>query len=110
MIKTGFKYRAYSPKKTKSGKTMFSVMDYDKANPNGAKRYCMVFCVNEIEVYDKQSVIIKEIQSISLGEYQGKLQVSMFAIIEPDGEAVDEHLKKLAGDKPAFDKNSDLPF
>jgi len=116
MIKTNFKYTAYSPKKTKSNKTMFSVQDYDPKN-TGAKKYCTVFCSNDIEVYDKQKVIIMRINAISLGEYNGKLQVAMFADIELADEEtsvlkevdVDAKLSDMAG-KEKVVSNDDLPF
>lgn len=110
MIKTNFKYTCFSPKKTKSNKPMFSLMDYDKNKQNESKKYCTVFVVNDVELYDRCKVIIKEIQSISLGEYQGKLQVSMFAVVELDGSDVDNSLKQMAGNVNVVDSNSDLPF
>ena len=121
MIKTSFKYVAYSPKKTKSNKTMFSIQDYDPKN-TGAKRYCTVFCSNDIEVYDKQKVIIMRINAISLGEYNGKLQVAMFADIElADDEVqnvgsfsqektVDAKLKEMSGNKINEIDSDSLPF
>ena len=109
MIKTNFKYTCFSPKKTKSNKPMFSLMDYDKSKPNESKKYCTVFVVNDVELYDRCKIIIKEIQSISLGEYMGKLQVSMFAVIELDNTDVDNSLKNMAGSTTVVNDDS-LPF
>ena len=105
MISKDRSYKAYNPKKTKTGKTMFSVMDYDKNNPT-AKRYVTVFCQNEIELYDKQKVIIKEITGIGLSEYNGKQQVSMFALVLPD----QDELQAMAGDVKVDISSDDLPF
>jgi hypothetical protein len=113
MIKTGYKYTAFSPKKTKTGKTYFSIQDFDKSKPTESKKYCTVFTTNEIELNDRDKVNIVKIDSISLGEYQGKLQVSMFAEIKLDGESikqsVDEHLNQMAGQNIVV-QSDDLPF
>lgn len=107
MIGTSRKLTAYSPKKTKTGKTMFNVQDFDKNNPQ-AKRYATVFCNNEVEVNDRDKIIISEIQGIGLGEYQGRLQVSIFASVSVD---VDASLNEMAGNvNVGVDANSDLPF
>jgi len=109
MIKTGFKYKALSPKKTKTGKTMFSLSDYDKSNPN-AKRYCTVFCTNDIEVQDREEIVIEKIESISLGIYKEKLQVSMFAEVRLDAAEVDKHLEKMSGSVKLDIDSDQLPF
>lgn len=109
MIKPNFKYRAYSPKKTKSNKTMFNLQDYDKSNPN-AKRYLTVFCSNDIEIQDREDIVLEEIESITLGEYQSKLQVSIWAKVRLDSTAVDKHLKEMAGNVIADISNDDIPF
>lgn len=105
MINKGRSYKAYNPKKTKTGKTMFSMMDYDKNNPT-AKRYVTVFCSNDVELYDKQKVTIEEIGGIGLSEYNGRQQVSMFAVVTPN---IDE-LEAMAGDVKATIDDSMLPF
>lgn len=106
MISVNRSYKAYSPKKTKTGKTMFSVMDYDKTNPT-AKRYVTVFCQNDVEVYDKAKVKITSISGIGLGEYNGKQQVSMFAEAQVEQDMT---LEGMAGDVSATISESDLPF
>lgn len=105
MINTGRSYKAYNPKKTKTGKTMFSMMDYDKNNPT-AKRYVTVFCSNDIELYDKQKITIDEISGIGLSEYNGRQQVSMFAVVSPNKD----ELEAMAGDVKATIEPDDLPF
>ena len=106
MISKGRNYTAFSPKLTKTGKTMFSVMDYDKNN-TGAKRYVTVFCQNEIEVYDKAKVEIVEISGIGLGEYNNKLQVSMFATVKL---AEVKELEQMQGNTKVDISSDDLPF
>jgi hypothetical protein len=106
MIGTGRKLTAFSPKKTKTGKTMFSVQDFDKNNPN-AKRYATVFCNNEVEVNDRDKIKIDFIQGIGLGEYNGKLQVSIFAQVSLD---VESSLNEMAGNVPTDITDQDLPF
>lgn len=105
MLSKGRNYTAYSPKKTKTGKTMFNCMDYDKSNPQ-ARRYVTVFCQNDVEVYDKQKVTLEEITGVSLSEYNGKQQVAIFATVQP---SVDE-LEAMAGDVKATIDADDLPF
>ncbi len=107
MIGTGRKYTAFSPKLTKTGKTYFSVMDYDKNNPS-AKRYVTVFCQNEIELYDRAKIVIENINGIGLGEYNGKQTVSMFASVRLDEESSFEEGFNTGAKVDILD--SDLPF
>ena len=113
MIRTGYSYYANFVKKTKTGKTMFSVQDYDKANPTAEKKYATVFCDDSVELYDKCKVKFIEITGISLGEYKGKLQASIFAKVVLDGEQVksdvDKHLSDMAGNTNVV-QSDDLPF
>lgn len=105
MISVGRGYKCYNPKKTKTGKTYFSVMDYDKNNPQ-SKRYMTIFCQNDVELFDKQKVKITDISGVGLSEYNGKLQVSMFASVEPEQDELDA----MAGGVSASILESDLPF
>lgn len=105
MLSKGRNYTAYSPKKTKTGKTMFNCMDYDKANPQ-ARRYVTVFCQNEVEIYDKQKVTLEEITGVSLSEYNGKQQVAIFATVQPSVE----ELEAMVGDVKVAIDDSMLPF
>jgi hypothetical protein len=108
MIKTGFNYTAYSPKQTKSGKSMFSVMDKDK---DGNKHYATIFCTNDVELYDKCKVRFVEFESFSLSEYKGKLQVAIFAKVELSDEAPKKNYVDEALTDPEPTINSDdLPF
>jgi len=107
MIRLEHNYTAFNPKKTKTGKTMFSMMDYDSKNPQ-AKRYVTVFCDNDIEIYDRQKIKIITITGISLGEYNGKQQVSMFAKVEVEG--VEKQLEQMVGEVQAEISPDDLPF
>lgn len=109
MISKGKSYKIYNPKLTKSGKPMFTVMDYDKNNPT-SRRYITVFCQEtlSVELYDKQKVFFKEISGVGLNEYQGKLQVTMFADVEPAQEEVVAPTFDV-GTQQVVD-SSDLPF
>lgn len=108
MIKKGFNYTCYSPKKTKSGKSMFSIMDKDQ---QGNKHYATVFCTNDVELYDKCKAKITEFSSFSLSEYKGKLQVAIFAKVELSDEAPKKNFidEALADPEPTINAD-DLPF
>lgn len=93
MIGTGRAVTAFSPKKTKTGKTMFNAQDYDKNNPQ-AKRYLTVFCQNDVEIQDRDKVLIDYISGVGLGEYQGKQTTAIFANVS------------LVNQEPKFDTGS----
>lgn len=106
MIGIGRKLTAYSPKMTKTGKTFFSVMDYDKNNPT-AKRYATVFCTQEVEgIYDRAKITIVSISGIGIGEYQGRQQVSIFAEVVLNAEEAQEFNTGI----PVDISSDDLPF
>lgn len=107
MISTGRNYTAFSPKKTKTGKTMFNLMDYDRNNPN-AKRYITVFCQNDVEVFDRAKVTIEAIGGVSIGEYNGRQTVSMFADIKLAD--VEEFEKDFETGNKVEISDDDLPF
>ena len=106
MISKGYSYTAYSPVKTKMGKTMFKVKDYNKQFPT-LKVYITVFCDNDVEIHDRQKVIFNEIKSISTSEYKGDLQISMSASVTIDTEIKEEFNSK--GIDTVIDPD-DLPF
>lgn len=107
MISKGRNYTVFSPKSTKTGKPMCTVMDYDKNNPS-AKRYVTIFVQNDIELYDRAKVRIEEITGISLSEYNGKQQVAMFATLSlADVDPID--LAKESTTKIDI-SSDDLPF
>lgn len=104
MISKGYSYTAYSPVTMKTGKLMFKIKDYNKQQPQ-LKSYITVFCDNDVQVFDKQKVIIEEIKSITTSEYKGQLQVAMSAVVTPDAE----HKEFDTGSHNVVDSN-DLPF
>lgn len=105
MINKDHNYTAYSPKQTKTGKVMFNISNFDKKNPS-FKSYITVFCNNDVEIYDRQKITITEITGVNTSEYNGKLQVSMFANVLPDKD----ELEAMAGDVKANIEADDLPF
>ena len=109
MIKTGFKYTCFTPKKTKSDKTYFSIQDFNKEKPT-EKNYATVFCDNEVELYDRCKAVIVEIKSVGISQYNGKQQTSIFATVQLDGSEVDNHLKEMSGNKIVEIDNDSLPF
>lgn len=112
MISKGRKYTVYSPSKTSTGKTWFKIMDYDKRNPQ-QKNYMTVFCSNEIELNDRDKVVINDIQGVSLGRYKDQLTSSMFASVSLDesvSDTVNQELEAMKGSVLADITESDLPF
>lgn len=107
MINKDHNYTAYSPKQTKTGKVMFSISNFDKKNPN-FKSYITVFCNNDVEIYDRQKITITEITGVNTSEYNGKLQVSMFANVEPNHEDIKASVPNHVDSVNISD--SDLPF
>lgn len=106
MISEGYKITCYNPKKTKTNKTYFSVMDTNKKTPT-IKKYITVFCENDIELTDKCKVIINSISGVGVSEYNGKDQVSMFASVSLD---IDEELANMAGNEQVVITDDSLPF
>lgn len=106
MISQGKKYTAFSPSKTKTGKTYFKVSDWNKNAPT-IKKYITVFCENDIELTDKCKVIINSISGVGVSEYNGKDQVSMFASVSLD---IDEELATMAGNEQVVITDDSLPF
>jgi len=92
MIKVGFGYMIFSPKPTTKG-TMFRLMDSDKKS--NTKNYVTVFTDQKLDLYDRQKVTIKSIESVNIGEYNNKVQVSMNATVSVGGSA--EEIKKEFG-------------
>ena len=112
MISKGRKFTAFNPSKTTTGKTYFKVMDYDKRNPQ-QKNYMTVFCSNEIELNDRDKVVINEIQGVSLGRYKDQMTASMFASVSLDesvADTVNQELEAMKGSVIADISESDLPF
>lgn len=112
MISKGRKYTAFNPSKTSTGKTWFKIMDYDKRNPQ-QKNYMTVFCSNEIELNDRDKVVINEIQGVSLGRYKDQMTASMFASVSLDesvSDTVNQELEAMKGSVIADISSDDLPF
>lgn len=112
MISKGRKYTAFNPAKTTTGKTYFKVMDYDKRNPQ-QKNYMTVFCSNEIELNDRDKIIINDIQGVSLGRYKDQLTASMFASVSLDESVVDtvnQELEAMKGSVLVDIDEDSLPF
>lgn len=110
MISVGRKLLAFSPSKTKTGKTWFRVSDYNKLTPN-VKNYVTIFCNNDIEIEDRSSVVITKIHSVSITEYQGRPSFSMIATVELENvPSVDDELNEMSGSTHLDISPDDLPF
>jgi hypothetical protein len=106
MIGLNKKITCFNPKKTKTGNTYFSVMDFDKNNPN-AKRYATIFCDSDVALSDRDKITITHIKGIGLSEYNGKLQTAIFAQVSLD---VEGSLNEMAGNVPIDISDDTLPF
>jgi hypothetical protein len=105
MISVGKSYMVWSPKKTAKGMLYFKVGDYDKTTKKS--QYATVFCKSDIDVNEKEKVFIDKIDGVGLSEWNGKLQVAMFAHCRLD---VADALDQMAGDTKAVIDDDMLPF
>ncbi len=108
MIRVGFKLKAFNPKVVANGsKLVFQTGDRGK---DKVTRYASVMSEYDdtLEGFqDKEEVILKEITGISLSEYNGKTQTTIFAKLErlsnPDVMEYDQNVAIEINDE-------DLPF
>ena len=108
MIRVGFKIKAFNPKVVANGsKLVFQTGDRGK---DKVTRYVSVMCEYDDTLegmQDREEVILKEINGISLSDYNGKTQTTIFAKLErlanPDVMEYEEVIDIKIED-------SDLPF
>lgn len=112
MIKVGYRYKAFNVKEVKGNKYVFQIGDRGK---DGVVRYAsvMVNATEELGMFqDRDEVLIENITGASLSEYNGKLQVTLYADISINGEIIEDEVVEeedfsLSGIKIS---SEDLPF
>ena len=113
MIKVGYGYKSKFPKQNSNGTYRFQITDYDKMNPTDPN-YITVFANNNIEVTEGMKIRISSLLGVGVKHYKGKMQITINADIEVDGEAAPTQKPITESDfntGPIMNLNADdLPF